>query len=40
LIQLDHLYPSIDKLNQTIKIDEDDDLLLAAAAACSNIQTK
>lgn len=40
LIQLDHLYPSIEKINQMKQIDEDDDLLLAAATACTNIKTK
>jgi hypothetical protein len=40
LIELDHLYPSIDKHNQMKQIDEDDDLLLAAATACTNIKTK
>ncbi|CAF3680898.1 unnamed protein product [Rotaria sordida] len=41
-IELDYLYPSIDK-NIEIKVnddDHDDDLLLAAAAACNNIKTK
>ncbi|CAF1236486.1 unnamed protein product [Rotaria sordida] len=40
-IELDYLYPSIEK-NIEIKVndDDDDDLLLAAAAACNNIKTK
>jgi len=39
-IELDYLYPSIDKTIQMNKNDEDDDLLLAAAAACNTIKTK
>lgn len=40
LIQLDQLYPSIDKnsSNQTNINDDDDDLLLAAAVACTQMK--
>ncbi len=40
LIELDHLYSSIEKTNQIKKTDEDDDLLLAAATACANMKSK
>jgi GTPase Era involved in 16S rRNA processing len=42
LIELDHLYPSIDKNTIQIKTndeDDDDDLLSAAARACTHIKT-
>lgn len=39
-IELDEIYPSIDKTVQMTKNDEDDDELLLAAAACTNLQTK
>ena len=41
-IELDEIYPSIDKTVQMIKNDEDDDelLLAVAAATCTNLQTK
>jgi len=40
LIELDHLYPSIETIIEIKKTDEDDDLLLAAVTACTNIKTK
>ncbi len=42
-VELDYLYPSVDKNIQIKKHDEDDnddDLLLAAVTACTNIKTK